>query len=142
MQKCGCDLTVAETVYTTLEHVSRSGMMRYINAFVMRDNEPRGILGVLCEKHKNEFLEYAPRATYASRHEGFKMQGCGMDMGFQLVYSLASMVFRDGFPCTRNDGSKSGRRCPASDHTNGNHDFSKHMHTNSSGGYALRQSWL
>lgn len=39
------------------------------------------------------------------------MNGCGMDMGFSLVYDLGRVLFRDNFRCI-------GKGCPSSDHDN------------------------
>lgn len=59
--------------------------------------------------------------------------GCGMDVGFSLVYNLGWVLFPNGFECV-------GERCPSNDHSNGDRDYSPHHH--SDGGYALRQRWL
>ncbi len=60
-----------DTVYTRLEHASRSGMMRVVDVFVIRDNEPRRITWTVCQ---------ATGTTYNEKHEGARMDGCGMDM--------------------------------------------------------------
>lgn len=68
------------TVWTVLRHVSRSGMMRHIDLYVMRKGRPRWISG------------YAARALdyrTDSRTGALKVSGCGMDMGFHLVNSLS-----------------------------------------------------
>ena len=49
------------TIYTTLDHVSRSGMMRKISAFIMVKNQP------VCLARE------------------VKVTGCGMDMVFHLA---------------------------------------------------------
>jgi hypothetical protein len=61
------------------------------------------------------------------------MGGCGMDMGFAAVYGLSYALFGKGFECT-------GPNCPANDHSNGDRDYTPHMH--SDGGYALKHRWL
>ncbi|QGH72470.1 MAG: hypothetical protein [Siphoviridae sp. ctpQM7] len=53
-------LIEGETVYTILRHVSRSGMFRVIDAYVMRSHEGRGnvpvrILAVLTDEQKNSY---------------------------------------------------------------------------------------
>lgn len=62
------------------------------------------------------------------------VNGCGMDMGFHVVYELGYTLYgRDGFICI-------GERCPSNDHSNGDRDYTPHAHTD--GGYALRYEWL
>lgn len=103
------------TVYTILRSVSRSGMKRTISLFVIPDDgdgkpEPRTI------NHKVAQLIGAREDD-----DGIVMTGCGMDMGFQAVYSLGAALWPDGTP------EPHGRRNGADD---------------SSGGYALRHSWI
>ena len=91
-------LKPGDTVYTNLKHVSRSGMSRVIMPFIIRDNSPR-YLGWTVSKAIDE--------RYNREKEGIVMGGCGMDMGFELVYRLSRVLFPDGF-----DTSFAGRRCP------------------------------
>jgi hypothetical protein len=70
---------------------------------------------------------------YDREREGVKIGGCGMDMGFALVYDLSRVLFQDSFDCI-------GEGCPANDHRNGDRDYTPHEH--SDGGYALRHKWL
>ncbi len=109
-----------DTVYTTLIHVSKSGMYRVIGLYVIKDNQPIWISG-----HAAKLLE-----GYDKKHEGCKASGCGMDMGFHLVHNLSYALFPDGFDCV-------GDKCPSNDHAN-RVDTSHH----SSGGYALHQRWM
>ena len=114
------DLKPGDTVYTVLRHVSRSGMYRAIDLYTMRDNQPRRIswsAAALCE-------------GYDDRHEAARASGCGMDMGFHLVYNLSWRLFHDGYECI-------GKRCPANDHFNG----STATH-HKDGGYALTHRWM
>jgi hypothetical protein len=79
-------LKPGETVYTILRHVSASGMSRVIDLFIMRGNEPRRITWSVAQA-----LGYA----YDQKREGLGVSGCGMDMGFHVVYSLARVIFND-----------------------------------------------
>ena len=70
-----------DTVYTNLKHTSKSGLTRDIQLMIIKDNEPL-------------FLNY-----YVSKYLGYKIvnggirvSGGGMDMGFHLVYTLASKL--------------------------------------------------
>lgn len=108
-------LQPGDTVYTALKHVSRSGMLRVIQPYIIRDNEPRYI-GRLVAKATNY--------PYDRNKEGVRVGGCGMDMGFALVYSLSRTLFPDGFKVEGRgrNGDMSG--------------------WDKDGGYALKQSWL
>jgi hypothetical protein len=108
------------TVYTILRHVSRSGMMRHIS--------------VKTELEGLHDWDVAAVAGYSlAPHEGIKVGGAGMDMGFHLVYSLSSVLYPDGFECV-------GERCPSNDHSNGDRERTSHHHKD--GGYALPQRWI
>lgn len=72
------------TVYTILRHVSRSGMSRNISAFVIHENQPHNITYDV-----SKILDY----KLAKNTEGVRVGGCGMDMGFHLVYSLSSSLY-------------------------------------------------
>lgn len=120
-------LPPGSTVYTVLRSVSRSGMSRRIDCYLLSPNGPRWLSGLVSRAlqmpHPND-----------STHQGLRVGGCGMDMGYHLVYHLAATLYPDGFECT-------GERCPSNDHTNGDRDHdTPHRHID--GGYALRQEWI
>lgn len=81
-------LSKGDTVYTVLRHVSRSGMSRVMDLYIMRDNQPRRITWSAAKA-----LDWG----YSTRpgNEGLKVGGCGMDMGFHAVYTLASVLWRE-----------------------------------------------
>ena len=81
------EIKPGETLYTKVEHVSRSGMSRNISVYVMRDNSPVNI------STSAATLIEEPLA----KDGGVKMSGCGMDMGFALVYALSYALFPAGF---------------------------------------------
>jgi len=114
-----------DTVYTTLKHVSRSGMMRVIDLHIIKDNEPLWIGRTVADLLED---------SYDYRKQGIRVGGCGMDMGFSIVYNLSHVLFPDGFGCI-------GERCPSNDHCNGDRDYTE-GHKHSSGGYALRHRWM
>lgn len=104
-------------VYCTVTHVSRSGMSRSIQLFVVRKGE-------ICQitYSASRILGYPIDGT----NGGIKIGGCGMDMGFALVYSLSSAMFPKGFKLPKgmwHNNVKPGEHCDA-------------------GGYALRKEWL
>jgi hypothetical protein len=135
-----------DTIYTTLRHVSRSGMQRVIDLNVIIDNEPR-------------WIGYTAAKALGDRYDdrqGIVTDGAGMDMGFHLVYNLSRTLFPSGFGCT-------GEGCRSNDHSNGDRDYTPHVnhatspdhicarepksctakkHWHNDGGYALQQRWL
>lgn len=150
-------LTPGSTVWTTTSHVSRSGMSRVMDVHVIRNNEPLRITWSVAD---------AVDWRYDQRYEGVKVDGCGMDMGFHLVYTLSQVLYPEGFGCI-------GEGCPSNDHSNGDRDYTPHLtivlardvleglgynvlhdarglatgrferyHWHCSGGYALKQRWL
>ena len=70
-------------VFTILRHVSRSGMSRDISLYVMADGQPVDITW-----HVSKVLGQ----SMARRGHAVKVGGCGMDMGFHLVHSLAYAI--------------------------------------------------
>lgn len=122
-------LKPGDVVYTTVKNVSRSGMSRSIDVHLIRENEPRWIARVVAR---------ALGLPFDDKREAVKVGGCGMDMGFHLVYSLSRRLFPNGFTC-------SGKSCPSNDHFNDRtckrETFVGKQHTGD-GGYALNQRWL
>lgn len=110
-------LKPGDTVYTSLKSVSRSGMSRRIRCYVARG------------KDIEDITYYVSRVLGdAINDKGILMSGCGMDMGFALVYGLSRRLFPEGFVPAK--AKMSGR--------NGE-DASK---IDTDGGYALRHRWL
>lgn len=84
-------LPVDAVVYTVLKHCSSSGMQRVIQPLAVVDGK---ILDLT-------FL--AARAGLHRRDDkrgGLVLRGCGMDMGFSLVYDIAHAVHGDGYRFT------------------------------------------
>lgn len=109
------DLIVPNTtVYTVLRHCSASGMQRRISLFVVEGGAVRTI-------RKIDVLAADLLRVKLTAKEGIPTTGCGMDMGFELVYRLGSALWPDGTPEPHG-------------HRNGLLD--------NSGGYALRHEWL
>jgi hypothetical protein len=119
-------LKPGQTVYVILRHASKSGMSRSISAVIPTISK-EGKPGIYDITH---LVAQACDLTMDTHHNGVKMGGCGMDMGFALVYDLSRTMWPGGFDCI-------GDGCPSNDHRN--HDDSTH-HVD--GGYALKKSWL
>lgn len=107
------------TINCILRNVSTSGMTRHISLFI--DDEPITWLAAraLGENYTNEWRGY----------RAIKVTGCGMDIGFNLVYTLSGILFPNGF-IPRDAGKTSGRNQTSADEVD------------TDGGYALNHHWL
>lgn len=113
-EKLRAQLPPGSSVYTSVLHVSRSGMSREIAAYV---HTPTGIENISWQVAAITGQRYGERG-------GVIVGGCGMDMTFALVYGLSRRLYPEGHKCTGSDGytatgraSKAGR-CPSNDHVN------------------------
>ena len=70
-------------VYCVLKKVSSNGMNRQISFFTIKDNE-----------HINLNSYIVKLLGYNGDYNAVKVGGCGMDMGFSVVYNLSSKVFK------------------------------------------------
>lgn len=123
-----------DTVYTLLNHVSKSGMMRTIRVVLLFCSD-----GKVSDIHPNYAVGRALGLKHWTRNgrkqDALVVSGCGMDMGFHLVYSLSRVLYPAGFRCV-------GKGCLSNDHSNGDGDLKPYRHYHSDGGYALRHRWL
>ena len=82
-------LPVGTKIYTILRHVSKSGMQRQISAFFWDD-----------ELHDMREISYNVAQILGRRINdksfGVVCNGTGMDMGFEMVYSLAQTLYGCG----------------------------------------------
>lgn len=76
------------TVYGIVRDVSRSGMQRRISFYAIKDNRPIFLDGMIAN-----LLDY----KRSNREEGIIVGGCGMDMCFHVVHSLAHSLYQDGY---------------------------------------------
>lgn len=147
LQHYGDALRPGSTVYTVLRSVSRSGMSRDIDLYVIENGEP----------HRITF--HAARAcgfTYSRKTEALRVGGCGMDMGFHVVSTLSHVLYPDGFGCVGRT-SEPRTSCPSNDHSNGDRDYTPHgfprggiddgtpegrTHWHRSGDYAIQHRWM
>ena len=86
-------LKPGDTVYTILRHVSRSGMSRSISMFVVKKNEHIDV---------TYWASRVLEDRIDQRNNGIVTTGCGMDMGFHLVYNLSWTLFPKGFKAKKN----------------------------------------
>ena len=73
------------TVYTAVSSVARSGMSRRIKAYTVQD-------GAIV----NHNWHIAKALDEPLNSDGIKVNGCGMDMCFDLVYRLSRVLYGDG----------------------------------------------
>lgn len=99
-----------KTIYTVLEHVSASGMTRWIKCYTIDGDELAFLSGYI------ETLTGYMRDKTGPR-DGNKIAGCGMDMGYAIVYDLGRKLYPNGAPGTD-------------------------PHALRDGGYALKHRWL
>lgn len=125
-------LKPGDTVHCVLRHCSRSGMQRVIE--LVKVDCASTYAGAPRMLHIGYNAALAMGDRYDRDRNGIVIGGCGMDMGFALVYNLARTLWPDGHDC-------SGREtCASNDHSNGDRSYEPHRH--SDGGYALKHSWL
>lgn len=81
-----------DILYTNVNHVSRSGMMRYISVTHINNNIPCKL-----DRFISIALDWKQGRNRFGDFDGIKVSGCGMDMGFHLIYTLSSALFDDGY---------------------------------------------
>ena len=81
-------MKAGDTIYTQLEHVSKSGMTRYIKVRQIKDNYPYNWTYVVAK---------ALGSKVSDKHDAIRREGCGMDMGFELIYNLSSVLYGNGY---------------------------------------------
>ena len=130
-------LKPGQTIYTELAHVSRSGMSRAIRVIIGGKNGTVRDISYLVAR--------AGVARFDRDHGGLIMGGCGMDMGFALVYNLGRTLYPEGVPCTgRNYATATARVhvCRSNDHANDHSLPYSRGKKHRDGGYTYRQEWL
>ena len=82
------EIKEGDTLYTQLNHVSKSGMTRHIAVRQIKDDYPYNWTYVVAK---------ALGSKVSDRYDGIKREGCGMDMGFDLIYNLSHVLYGDGY---------------------------------------------
>jgi hypothetical protein len=82
-------LPPGSTLYTILEHVSRSGMTRTIRTVIPYTLDD----GSIDHLHPNHAIATITDSTRDKKRAGVKVGGCGMDMGFHLVSTVGSILY-------------------------------------------------
>jgi len=110
-------LKPGKKVYTILRHRSSSGMSRDISVAIVLRGEVSDI---------SWYVAHAIGYKRNPDNGALKVSGCGMDMGFSVVYSLGRVLYPKGFKLPKGRYGRNGD-------TSG---FDK------DGGYALKQEWI
>ena len=80
------------TIYTTVRSVAKSGMSRAISCFIIA-TEADG-------SNYIQVIDYFVGIALGLKHHkdgGLIVRGCGMDMGYKMVYDLSSVMLSDGY---------------------------------------------
>ena len=88
------------TVYTVLRHVSTSGMYREISVVVPIIHDRNEITASVKQFiHPSYTIAALLGRGYTEKHghNAVICKGCGMDMGFDLIYNLSSVLYGDGY---------------------------------------------
>jgi hypothetical protein len=70
-------------IYCVLRSVSKSGMSRVIDFYTIENDKPQYLSGLI-----SMALSYR-----MAKNGGLVVGGCGMDMGFHVVYTVASVIY-------------------------------------------------
>jgi hypothetical protein len=118
------NVKAGDTLYTILRQVSRSGMSRHISVLTSSHYDITHLVAKVLGERRNEY------------DGGLVVGGCGMDMGFEVVYRLGYALYPDGYDCI-------GEKCHDADHVNTPYPpkATNTIH-HKSGGYAFKQQWL
>lgn len=105
------------TVFTQLRHVSASGMTRAISFWLpyVKSDGTAGLTKL------DWYMVQAGLGKFDRKHDGIRVSGCGMDMGFHMVYNLGYALWPNG--TVEPHGTRNGE--PDTD-----------------GGYALKHQWM
>lgn len=85
-----------DTLFTILRHRSASGMSRVIDVVAVRGTRKKPDVSAYGYN-----IALALGWGFDRKREGIRVGGCGMDMGFHVVYELSSVLFADGYKLTQ-----------------------------------------
>ncbi len=108
-----------DRVYTCLRNVSSSGMSRRISVHIITATDASE--GKPYIRDISHLVADLTGFRLAKHGDGLQIGGCGMDMGFHVVYQLGQAMWPEGTP--EPHGTRNGEPDRA-------------------GGYALKQQWL
>ena len=83
-----------ETLYTQIARVSQSGMTRHIKVRQLKINKTFNNVTPL---NWSYLVSKAIGWSLSNATNGVIVRGCGMDMGFHLVYTLSRILYGNGY---------------------------------------------
>tara|TARA_Y100000004_G_scaffold186334_1_gene237735 strand:+ start:404 stop:721 length:318 start_codon:yes stop_codon:yes gene_type:complete len=86
------EIKKGDTLWTQLNHVSQSGMTRHISVRQIKKDYPLDWTRLV-----SIALDWKEAKNRFGGYNGIKVGGCGMDMGFHLVYTLSKVLYDDGY---------------------------------------------
>ena len=110
-----------DDIHIVNRHVSRSGMSRRLDFYLLR---------------KGKLIYITPHVAEITDNRRSKVDhalvigGCGMDMGFAVVYDLSRKLFPNGFYIGKDDYPRNGS------------DSIRSSRIDPDGGYALKHQWI
>lgn len=114
-------LKPGDTVHVICRHVSRSGMLRILSPIKMEACEQCHGTGLQDTGSACGYCRGGVQTAHLGynvaralgwrpdKDQGVYVAGCGMDMGFHLVYELSGVLFGAGYECT-------GAACSSPEH--------------------------
>lgn len=110
-----------DKVHIILRNISRSGMSRRMDFYLLRKDRLIYITG-----------HVAKLTGYRQHTDGtLKVGGCGMDMGFAVVYDLSSRLFPRGYYLQKDEWPRNNDKIIKATGIDA-----------SGGGYALTHEWI
>lgn len=142
-------LKPGDTLHMVLRGVSRSGMNRKIDVYKLTCDD-----GQVSKQWLSARICKALGYTFDTKSESISVSGCGMDMGFEIVYNLGRVLFPNGFaiPCracgrvpTKTTDADENQPARAPQCSRGHEFYSRNGDTtgwDNDGGYAMKPKWL
>jgi hypothetical protein len=122
-------------VYTILRHCSASGMTRAISLVTIRKGEPYNLTWHVARALGMPLVDVAG-------HRAIKIQGAGMDMGFDLVYSTGRILWPNGGPMAKSSPTRQHQAKGDVARALYPDAPAKGAKRETDGGYLLRHDWL
>lgn len=97
------DLKPGDTLHTIVRKVAPSGMSRHIDVYRFRCVEGKVVKDWLSPR-----VAAVCGFTFDEKMECLRVNGCGMDMCFHVVYTLGRVLWPEGYADHRGDVRRDG----------------------------------
>ena len=91
-------VTPGATLTTVLRHRSASGMYRAIDVYLFTAAQHDDGTPWINKRWLSALVARALGYRFDEKREAVGISGCGMDMGFEIVYNLSRVLFKDTVP--------------------------------------------